>query len=79
MTASGLSVARHPYAATWHGNIAALQGRSGVLSVHRTPELATAACKRTRDSLARFWGAYKPWFRYAVVDRRSGETIRTVN
>jgi hypothetical protein len=78
MTASGHSVARYPYAATWHGNIAALQGRSGVLSVHRTPTLAVQACLRMRNSLSRFWGAYKPWFGYAVIDRRSGETIRTV-
>lgn len=78
MGQSGHGVARLPYVATWRGNVAAMEGRHGELSAHRTPKAALAACKRQRDALRDFWGAYKPWFAYAVVDRRTGETLHTI-
>jgi len=78
MRATGRDTARLPYVATWRGNVAAMAGRHGELSAHRTEKAALAACKRQRDSLRNFWGAYKPWFAYAVVDRRTGETLHTI-
>jgi hypothetical protein len=78
MGQSGQDVARRPYAATWYGNVTALAGRRGVISVHARANLALAACQRQRDALRGFWGAYKPWFAYAVIDRRTGDTIHTV-
>lgn len=79
MVPAGDSAARLPYAACWHGNVAALAGRHGVLSTHASVKAARKACVRQRDALARFWGAYKPWFAYRVIDRRSGEILHTIH
>lgn len=79
MSPAGDSVARLPYAVCWRGNIAALAGRHGDLSTHASLKAAQAACKRRRDELATFWGAYKPWFAYVVIDRRSGVELHRIS
>lgn len=72
------SVASRPYAAVWVGNIPPLFGRQGVISTHKTPELAARRCRQTRDGHADFFRLGKAWFVYQVIDCRNGAIIQFI-
>lgn len=72
------SAATHPFAVTWQGIVGVLIGHHGELSVHARPELALAAAVRWRASMRPLYGSYAPWYMWSIVDRRSGEIVRTI-
>lgn len=74
--ASG-DAATRPYAVTWAGAVGVLHGHHGVLSTHSRPELARARAVRWRASMRAVYGSYQPWFRWSIVDRRSGQVVDT--
>jgi len=61
----------------WRGAVGILHDHHGILSTHARPELALARALRWRDSMREVYGSYQPWFMWSIVDRRTGEIIRT--
>lgn len=68
----------YPYVVRWQLMIPGLRGHTGVLSAHRKPDLAIKAALRSCRAIQDLWGGDWPWFRYTVVDARSGEIIKTI-
>lgn len=77
--ASGAAVSARPFVARWHGTAFGPAGRSGDLSAHRTYLAALNAVRRQARALAPIWVRVEPYFRYSIVDSRSGETIARVD
>lgn len=65
-----------PYVVRWQLMIPGCRDVTGELSAHKRPDLAIAAAIRSWKAISDLWGGDWPWFRYTVVDRRSGEIIK---
>lgn len=67
-----------PYVVCWQLMVPGFRDHVGELSAHKRPDLAIAAALRSCHAIRDLWGGDWPWFRYTVVDRRSGEVIKII-
>lgn len=66
-----------PYAVVQEWRLLGMPRERAVRSVHHSFSVADRRARAARDACTWLWNNWAPWFVFLVIDRRTGDVLRT--